>query len=77
MSEDWFDAYFTSNILKGTDYFFTINRFESRPSYDTNLKTGGNCEHITEGDIIKTASNFGYWCANGKVAQSINNKLLK
>ena len=27
--------------------------------------------------IIKTASQFGYWCANGKVAQSINNKLLK
>jgi hypothetical protein len=42
-----------------------------------NLKTGGNCEDITEGDIIKTASQFGYWCANGKVAQSINNKLLK
>ena len=41
-----------------------------------NLKTGGNCEDITEGDIIKTASQFGYWCANGKVAQTINNKLL-
>ena len=35
-----------------------------------NLKTCGNCEDIT-------ASQFGYWCANGKVAQSINNKLLK
>ena len=26
-----------SKVLKGADYFFTINRFESRPTYDTNL----------------------------------------
>jgi|TARA_S200002703_G_scaffold150886_1_gene149697 hypothetical protein len=42
-----------------------------------NLKCNGKCEDITESDIIKTASHFGYWCANGKEAQNINNKLLK
>ncbi len=42
-----------------------------------NLKCGNKYEHITEGDIIKTASHFGYWCANGKVAQNTNNNLLK
>lgn len=37
MSEIWFDKYMNSKVLKGADYFFTINRFESRPTYDTNL----------------------------------------
>lgn len=37
MSEDWFNSYMNSNILRDAEYFFSINRFESRPSYDTNL----------------------------------------
>ena len=41
------------------------------------LKCNDDCEDISESDIIKTASHFGYWCANGKVAHLTNNKLLK
>tara|TARA_Y100000361_G_scaffold152298_1_gene171420 strand:+ start:437 stop:631 length:195 start_codon:yes stop_codon:yes gene_type:complete len=42
------------------------------------LKTGGKCEDLTTHDVIAVASRFGYWCANGKEAQNVNNnKLLK
>jgi|TARA_B100000482_G_C12483771_1_gene249832 hypothetical protein len=32
---------------------------------------------ISEEDIIKTAYNFGYWCATGSKVGENNNKLLK
>ena len=37
MSDEWFATYRNSNVLAKAKYLFTINRFESRPSYDTDI----------------------------------------
>ncbi len=37
MSEKWFNAYLDGDVFKSAKYFFTLNRFESRPTYNTNL----------------------------------------
>jgi len=37
MSEEWFDTYIKGDAFQGADYLLTINRFESRPSYNTML----------------------------------------
>lgn len=37
MSEEWFNKYLDSNLFKGLTHLFMINRFESRPTYNTNL----------------------------------------
>ncbi|MFC1462398.1 putative sugar O-methyltransferase [Verrucomicrobiota bacterium] len=37
MSEEWFHTYVDGDAYQGADYCFTINRFESRPTYPTNL----------------------------------------
>ena len=37
MSEEWFDIYTKGDAFQGADYILTINRFESRPSYNTML----------------------------------------
>ena len=37
MSEEWFDKYLESDFFKGAEHFFSINRFESRPDYDTDI----------------------------------------
>ena len=37
MSEEWFHNYVNGQAFQGAEYFFTINRFQSWPSYRTNL----------------------------------------
>jgi putative sugar O-methyltransferase len=37
MSEDWFFRYICGGALQAATYFITINRFQSSPTYDTNL----------------------------------------
>jgi len=37
MSEKWFYSYLDSSTFKNAEYFYTLNRFDSRPSYKTDL----------------------------------------
>jgi len=37
MQRSWFDYYLTSPVFTGAQYFFTVNRFQSAPTYDTDL----------------------------------------
>ena len=37
MSRRWFDYYLNADVFQGAEYFFTLNRFESRPTYKTDL----------------------------------------
>jgi len=37
MSEEWFDAYINSGPVRNARYFITINRFFSRPTYNTSI----------------------------------------
>ncbi len=37
MSEKWFNSYLDSDVFKDAEYFYTLNRFDSRPTYDTDL----------------------------------------
>lgn len=37
MSEKWFDYYWNGDALNSAEYLFTVNRFESRPTYETDL----------------------------------------
>ena len=37
MSEKWFNTYLDADAFCGAEYFFTLNRFEARPSYSTDL----------------------------------------
>jgi hypothetical protein len=37
MSRQWFDAYLTSPVFTSARFFFTANRVESRPTYNTDV----------------------------------------
>ncbi len=37
MSREWFNFYLNAPAFQKADYFFTLNRFESRPTYNTDL----------------------------------------
>lgn len=37
MSREWFGFYLNAPVFQKTDYLFTLNRFESRPTYNTDL----------------------------------------
>lgn len=37
MRREWFDFYMKSEPFLSTQYFFTVNRFQSAPTYDTDL----------------------------------------
>lgn len=37
MSEQWFYSYLDSEVFKTAEYFYTLNLFDSKPTYSTNL----------------------------------------
>lgn len=37
MKREWFDFYLKSELFSSTKYFFTVNRFQSAPTFDTDL----------------------------------------
>ena len=37
MSREWFNFYLNAEAFKKAEYLFTLNRFESRPTYNTDL----------------------------------------
>ena len=37
MSEKWLNHYLDADVFQSAPYFFTLNRFESRPTYNTDI----------------------------------------
>jgi putative sugar O-methyltransferase len=37
MSKQWFETYLDGEVFRNARYFFTLNRFESRPTYNTDI----------------------------------------